>query len=136
MELKWTIICFMGAMLILSKGENWMAGGTFTQADFATLRAKVDNFDKGTNRLDLAAAANTISDELNDLWAPAWNVAIVYYADRMNYDTVVYGYAFNGHWFWQNGLQLTDQVYISFIIWKDYNCVGWTTIQSQLTSYP
>ncbi len=44
MELMWAIFYFFGAVIILGNCLDWMAGGTFTQADFATLRAKVDNF--------------------------------------------------------------------------------------------
>ncbi len=124
MELKWTILCFLGAVLILGNSLNWMAGGNFTQEEFAILRAKVDNFDTGLTLQTLGPAAKTMSDELNDLWKPAWNVVIACYL-MGNHDSVVYGYAFNGRWFWFNGFRLTDGMYMSFIIWKDFNCVTW-----------
>jgi hypothetical protein len=74
---------------------------------------------------------------LNTLWAPAWNVVIVYYYDGMNYDSVLYGYGFNRHWFWLNGfkLSLSNGNYISFVIWKDFNCVQWITINPNDASY-
>lgn len=122
---KWAVVCFLAAVLILSNGLNWMAGGTFTQEEFDILRAKVNAFNKGTAIAALAAAAKTISDELNTLWAPAWNV--VFNVAGSNVDTVLYGYAFHNRWFWENGFVLTDGNFLTFIIWKDYNCVTWFT---------
>ncbi len=75
-----------------------MAGGSFTQAKFDILRAKVNAFDKASSYQTFAPFAKTISDELNTDWGSAWNVAIVYMS--LNVDAVVYGYAFNGQWFW------------------------------------
>ncbi len=122
MELKWTILCFLAAVFILGNSENWMAGGNFTQEEFATLRAKVDNFNKTLDRVQYTAAAKTMSNELNDLWHPAWNVFIAYY---WNGDFVLYGYAFHNRWFWFNGFEMEDNRLISFVIWKDFNCVTW-----------
>jgi hypothetical protein len=45
---------------------------------------------------------------------------------------VVYGYAFRDHWMWYNGFLMNDGYYVSFIIWKDYNCNGWASINSNL----
>lgn len=131
MELKWTILFFLGAMLSFCIGLNWMAGGTFTQANFDTLRTKVDAFDKTLGSSALSSSATTMSNELNTLWQPAWNVIIVYESFGMNLDSVMYGYAFNGQWFWQNGIQLINNNYIAFIIWKDFNCVQWFTYNPQ-----
>jgi hypothetical protein len=44
-----------------------------------------------------------------------------------NGDSVLYGYAFRDHWMWYNGFLMDDGHYVSFIIWKDYNCITWTT---------
>lgn len=100
MELKWTLLCFVGAVLILSNCLNWMAGGDFIQADFDILRAKVKAFNPLFTNSSLAPAAKTMSDELNDLWAPAWNVVIVHYPGFINLEAVLYGYAFNNRWYW------------------------------------
>jgi hypothetical protein len=62
-------------------------------------------------------------------------VVIVYYDFGNNYDAVVYGYGFNGDWFWTNGFLLSNNKYISFVIWKDYNCVGWLAISSYPKSF-
>jgi hypothetical protein len=60
---------------------------------------------------------------------------VAYIADGTNSDSVVYGYAFRDHWMWYNGYVMDDGKYVSFIIWKDYNCITWSTINSNsLTS--
>lgn len=64
-----------------------------------------------------------LSDDLNNAWDPAWNVVIVYATDLGNYDSVLYGYGFNRYRFWSNGHKVSNDGYISFIIWKDYNCL-------------
>lgn len=79
MELKWAIFLSMSALLSLCGCLDWMAGGNFTQVEFATLRGKIDAFDKTLTHKDMADSAKRISDELNLLWATAWNVVIVYY---------------------------------------------------------
>jgi hypothetical protein len=135
MGVKWTVLLFVWLMLSGGMSLNWMAGGNFTQSDFDILRAKIDAYDRATPVASLAASAASLSDELGNLWAPAWNVAIVSFGDGQNYDAVLYGYAFNGHWFWQNGIQKSLSFYISFIIWKDYNCVRWITLDSNQLGY-
>jgi hypothetical protein len=57
-------------------------------------------------------------------------VVVVIYEDATSSDTVVYGYAFRDHWMWYNGFVMDDGNYVSFIIWKDYNCDGWASINS------
>jgi hypothetical protein len=57
-------------------------------------------------------------------------VVVAYIADGTNSDSVVYGYAFRDHWMWYNGYVMDDGNYVSFIIWKDYNCITWSTINS------
>jgi hypothetical protein len=57
-------------------------------------------------------------------------VVVVYVTDKSNSDSVVYGYAFRDHWMWYNGYLMDDGKYVSFIIWKDYNCNGWASINS------
>lgn len=62
MELKWNFLLFMGAILSLCGCLDWMAGGTFTQANFATLRAKVDGFYLGSIPSTFADAAAGMSN--------------------------------------------------------------------------
>ncbi len=107
MELKWAVLVLMGALLSICNSLNWMAGGPFTQANFDYLRSKVAAFDPNTDPNSFADWATTTSNDLNNKWASAWNVVTIYYYSG-SYDAVVYGYAFNGQWFWQNGLALLN----------------------------
>jgi hypothetical protein len=50
---------------------------------------------------------------------------LAYIGDGTNGDSVLYGYGFRDHWMWFNGLYMDNTRYISFIIWKDYNCISW-----------
>jgi hypothetical protein len=52
---------------------------------------------------------------------------VVYITTGTNGDSVLYGYAFRDHWMWYNGFLMDDGYYVSFIIWKDYNCITWIT---------
>lgn len=125
MRLNLTNLLFVSALIGLCSSLNWMAGGSFTQENFDILRAKINAFDTSSTMQTIGASADQISSDLNTLWAEAWNVVIPYYTDGKNYDSILYGYAFNGHWFWFNGFHLVNNNYISFIIWKDYNCITW-----------
>jgi hypothetical protein len=61
-------------------------------------------------------------------------VVIVYFTDNKNYDAVLYGYGFREHWSWFNGMK-TASGYVSFIIWKDFNCAYWFAINPAGTGY-
>ncbi len=71
-----------------------------------------------------------LSNYLNKLWDPAWNVFVI--QTTVSKDTVVYGYAFRDHWMWYNGYVINN-AFLSFVIWKDYNCQGWIEPGSSLT---
>ena len=63
-----------------------------------------------------------LSEHLNGLWDPAWNVVTMKSTyPKALYDVVLYGYAFRDHWMWYNDYRVGDKIY-SFVIWKDYNC--------------
>jgi hypothetical protein len=49
-------------------------------------------------------------------------------------DTVLYGYAYNDHWYWYNGYKSSGNMYYAIVIWKDYNCQGWKTIDEYANS--
>lgn len=74
----------MTALLSFCDSLNWMAGGSFSQANFDILRSKVNAFDLTLAPAVYANAAVTMSNELNTLWAPAWNVAILYIISGKN----------------------------------------------------
>ena len=68
------------------------------------------------------SAAKNISDTLNELWDPAWNVVAAKTYGGVGVYVVLYGYAFRSHWAWYNPYRDTDCV---FVVWKDYNCETW-----------
>jgi hypothetical protein len=78
------------------------------------------------------AFAKNLSDYLNSVWDQAWNVVLVQTSARA--DTVVDGYAFRNHWLWRNGLFKGNQYY-SIIIWKDYNCQSWKTLNQDTSLF-
>jgi hypothetical protein len=122
---------------------NWQGTGTMTFDMMSVIWNFINtNFDPtiptasvsdSTNMIipDFAAA---LSKELNDRWDKAWNVVINYLYGGDNMDTVLYGYAFNGHWFWYNGYVMNDGYFVTFLIWKDYNCVGYLTYNTNIDS--
>ncbi len=84
------LIC---ALLLGGSTLNWMAGGNFTADNFTIIMAKATGFDRSiTDAAAFVATAKTISDDLNDRWAEAWNVVIV--KTDLNVDTVLYGYCY------------------------------------------
>jgi hypothetical protein len=91
---------FLFLCLLMSPGSclNWMAGGNFTPEEFSILRTKVNAFDITSDPSTYASFTMTLSQQLNELWARAWNAVINFEAG--NSDAVVYGYGFNGRWFW------------------------------------
>jgi hypothetical protein len=42
-------------------------------------------------------------------------------------DAIVVAYAFRDHWMWFNGYSYQGRTF-SFVIWKDYNCVTWNSV--------
>jgi hypothetical protein len=46
-------------------------------------------------------------------------------------DAVVVAYAFRDHWMWFNGYSYIGRTF-SFIIWKDYNCNTWNTVDNSI----
>jgi hypothetical protein len=72
------------------------------------------------------------STALNTKWDPAWNV-VISFSDSL-IDTVLYGYAYNGHWYWYNGYGGLGK-YFGIVIWKDYNCQGWKTLDAGASGF-
>lgn len=50
------------ALLSSCNTYDWMAGGTFTQADFGTLRAKVNTFDPESDPSTFGPKATSMSN--------------------------------------------------------------------------
>ena len=66
---------------------------------------------------------------MNGLWDPAWNVVIV--KSLVTFDTILYGYAFNNHWMWINGIAIPNSMggdTVTYLIWKDYNSQNWASL--------
>jgi hypothetical protein len=130
-----------GLLLTCSNALNWQGAGSWGNGNMTVIWDYINtNFSKawsgatvtGQGDTTLSDFSSAFSTELNRLWDPAWNVVVVYITDGSNSDSVVYGYAFRDHWMWYNGFLMNDGYYVSFIIWKDYNCNGWTSINANV----
>lgn len=110
---------------------NWQGGGNITDYLDAIWKNLHSHFDSNWNlNVGLNTFVAETSDDLNSLYDPFWNVVASYY-NGMNFDGVLYGYAFRGHWFWINGLGYN---HYSIIIWKDYNCIHQYAIEGGYNS--
>lgn len=121
-----TILFFV--FLTLTRQMGWQGKGNMSSSNLTDIwtfiNGSISSYTAGA-RYDPFNTA--LSNHLNSLWAPAWNVFTVVMSSAL-YDTVVYGYAFNNHWMWFNNYQINGNV-LAFIIWKDYNCDGnWKTV--------
>ena len=133
MELKWSYALLIVVFLGCGSCLDWQGAGNWTSDNLTVLNNMINAVSPSELTIYLSTDVKNISDQLNTLWAPAWNVVIVYYPDSINYDSVLYGYGFRAHWFWFNGWQRTDGTYLTFIIWKDYNCIGWVNFMAPST---
>lgn len=138
---------FLDFLLLLGciHALDWQGIGNMSGSNMTIIKNYIDaNFSSSwkqttvTNYKDttLVNFSISFSDHLNSLWDPAWNVVVVYLYGSTNYDSLVYGYAFRGHWIWLNGYAMIDGNYVTFIIWKDYNCVSWITLNYGWYSQP
>ena len=136
MELKWSYALLIVVLLGCGSCLNWMGAGNWTSDNLTVLHNEINSVDPTKIFYLYVYDAIRISYDLKGLWDPWWNVVIIYYPDSNNYDSVLYGYAFRRHWFWLNGWKRPDGYYLSFIIWKDYNCVNVITIDdTSMSSY-
>jgi hypothetical protein len=139
MNFNFSFLVAAALLLACSNALNWQGAGTWGNGNITTINDYINsNFFKfwGMSALvtqdetTLSNFATGFATYLNGQWDPAWNVVVVVLPDSTNSDSVVYGYAFRDHWMWINGFQMDDGTFVSFIIWKDYNCNGWATINS------
>lgn len=111
---------------------EWQGIGNMTESNITQVRTFINQNPLPTNGIsaNLDNVAQNISTQLNDLWNPAWNVVV--YSFSSNVDAVLYGYAFRGHWMWFNGLPnpVNSGLFMSYIIWKDFNCIEWRRLNS------
>jgi hypothetical protein len=137
---------FLALMVLLPHFHclNWQGTGVLSYDMQNTIWNYINtNFDPSVtyNGLMLGNKAivnfsKGLSNELNSRFDRAWNVVVPYISEfNNNADTVLYGYAFKDHWFWYNGYKMNDGYYVSFIIWKDYNCQTYITFDPTKDSY-
>jgi hypothetical protein len=132
-------------LLVCSSGLNWQGAGNMNSDNRTIVMNYIStnfhtsisvNTALAAGDTTLSAFATDFAAHLNGYWDPAWNVVIVYINTHgENTDTVLYGYAFRDHWMWLNGLAMDDGYYVSFIIWKDYNCITWYAINANDASH-
>lgn len=132
-----SIPVFLLTVLLLAtaaSGLRWQGTGSTNNTVIAKIWQHVETkinssmFIASTQDLAFKTFCKTLSEQLNSLWDPAWNVAI--YSALPQYDTILYGYAFNNQWMWFNGVPASNfptQVF-TLIVWKDYNCKVWKDI--------
>lgn len=128
---------FFLAFLVLLHAMNWQAMGNMSSSNLTIIWNFIDtNFSsvKANKNIlvdnSLQKFATAMSNYLNALWDPAWNVVLATYKVGINADTVLSGYAFREHWLWINGYAMDYGNFMSFIIWKDYNCFKWYIIDA------
>jgi hypothetical protein len=122
------LLCLLGGVRCV----QWQAAANISAANHTLIWSTIqsglttyvpDSF-SGTDHTDLA---KYISDTLNNVWDPAWNVFVFELVGDPTVDSIVVGYAFRDHWMWFNGYSYQGRTF-SFIIWKDYNCVAWISV--------
>jgi hypothetical protein len=123
---------FLALMLILPHFHcvNWQGTGTLSYDMLNTIWNYINtNFDPKiayskiiAKDLTLTNFVTGLANQLNNQFDPAWNVVLPYSTSTTSLDTILYGYGFNDHWLWYNGYKMNDGNFVSFIIWKDYNC--------------
>lgn len=127
------LVVLTATLLAVANGINWQGKGNMNQTVLDKIWAYI-NANTSSGFSDIMDSSNInifvkgLSDSLNQEWHPAWNVVATF--GPQDYDTVLYGYAFNNHWMWYNGIQHpTSPTYIvSIVVWKDYNCQTWKLI--------
>lgn len=134
--------CFIVLAMLMwcGCGLDWQGTGNFTTSNKTIIFSYIDaHFDLSWQKdtictqsgsdTTLVDFATNFSNYLNGLWDPAWNVVVVYNS-QTNSDAIVYGFSFWLHWLWINGKKMNDGNYVSIILWKDYNCIQWYTINA------
>jgi hypothetical protein len=118
-------------LLVAANGEGWQGAGNWTSSNLTDIWTFIhaNYFDLppkgGSINFDQTTAVEKFVTYLNGLWDSSWNVVVL---DTIaSSDAVLYGYAFNGHWYWFNGYVSGSYVF-GFVIWKDFKCGGYQTV--------
>lgn len=124
-----TMLVVTCLLLQLTVSLDWQSMGNFTDDNITAIKLAISEVtDASVKAGSNSGEANLLSTKLNNLWDPAWNVLILRYTNTAE-DAVVYGYAFNNHWIWLNNYKDTK---VNYVIWKDYNCHTWVSLDSTL----
>lgn len=129
--------CFLFTLTLLALAvpalqAEWQGTGNMTESNMTQIKTLIaeNPIDTGALSTQWDDACQNISIHLNDLWNPAWNVVVTQITAKIS-DAILYGYAFRGHWMWFNALPAKNGAdFVSFVIWKDYNCIQWQRINS------
>jgi hypothetical protein len=112
---------------------NWQGAGNMSASNmtfiWSTINANIPNYVSAA-KTNLSQFSVVLSNAFNQAWSPAWNVFVFELLDP-SVDAIFYGYSFNGHWMWFNDYAYQGR-YFSFVIWKDYNCKVWNTIDNSM----
>ena len=115
-------------MATAAKGDGWQGTGNMNNSVISTIW---DNMAINLYPIlptgDISSFGQNLSAILNKEWDPAWNVVV--FVGPTGYDAILYGYAFNNHWMWYNGVPSKNvNDLVTLIVWKDYNCKDWKKI--------
>lgn len=112
---------------------SWQGTGNMTSSNMTfiwnTINANMPTY-VSASKTNLSQLAVALSNKLNQEWSPAWNVFVFELFDR-TVDAIFYGYSYKAHWMWFNDFSFAGRSF-SFVIWKDYNCVVWNTIDNSM----
>jgi hypothetical protein len=130
------LICLLGGVRCV----QWQAAANISAANrtliWSTIQSGLTTYvPTAASSTDHTDLAKYISDSLNSAYDPAWNVFVFELVGDPTVDAIVVAYAFRDHWMWYNGYNYIGRTF-SFVIWKDYSCVTWNTVDnSVLISY-
>lgn len=136
MKVAQSYCVFLALLLLVHQpivSFNWQGTGILNNDNLTVIWNYINqNFKRNVDASTIQIFVADLSNHLNDMWAPAWNIVIVQIdTTTPDYnDVVLYGYAFRDHWMWYNGYidPSIEGFSFSFVIWKDYNCQGFKTI--------
>ena len=87
--------------LLCTRQIGWQGYGNWSSSNLTEIWTFINgNIRTYTGNSDYDTFSAALSDRLNTIWAPYWNVLTI--KTTAVFDTVLYGYAFHNHWLWYN----------------------------------
>lgn len=87
--------------LLCTQQAGWQGYGNWSTSNLTEIWTFINgNIHNFTGNSDYDTFNTALSERLNTMWAPFWNVFTI--KTTAAFDTVVYAYAFNNHWLWYN----------------------------------